>query len=162
MKRTLILLAPFLFTFPAMSLSTQVPVRANSDQKKMLAAADPKLAANKRLAYDFRREALEGGHLDLAEKYLAEDYIQHNPNVPTGRAGFVKFFSAFTKPVAIEPTIKAPLVSIVAEGNLVALSFVQEETDPRDSSKKYTTTSFDMFRIEEGKIAEHWDSSLKR
>lgn len=27
--------------------------------------------------------------------------------------------------------------------------------------KKYTTTWFDMFRIEEGKIAEHWDSALK-
>ncbi len=112
--------------------------------------------------YDFRREALEGGHLDLAEKYLAEEYIQHNPNVPTGRAGFVKFFSAFTKPVGIEPAIKAPLVSIVAEGNLVVLSFVQEETDPRDSSKKCATASFDMFRVEAGKIAKRWDSSLKQ
>jgi predicted SnoaL-like aldol condensation-catalyzing enzyme len=162
MKHARLLLVLFLFAFPAMSLSAQVPVRAHPDQKKLLAAADPKLAANKRLVYDFWREVLEGGHLDLAEKYLAEDYIQHNPNVPTGRAGFVKFFSAFAKPVAIEPIIKAPLVSIVAEGTLVVLSFVQEETDPRDSKKKYATTSFDMFRVEAGKIAEHWDSSLKQ
>lgn len=34
------------------------------------------------------REVFEGGHLELAEKYLAESYIQHYPRVPTGRAGF--------------------------------------------------------------------------
>ena len=33
-------------------------------------------------------------HLELAPKYQAENYIQHNINVPTGREGFVKFFSA--------------------------------------------------------------------
>ena len=30
-----------------------------------------------------------------------------------------------------------------------------------DSTKKYTTTWFDMFRIENGKIAEHWDTAEK-
>jgi hypothetical protein len=44
------------------------------------------------------REVLDGGHLELAPKYQAEDYIQHNPNVPRGRAGFVEFFSKFAKP----------------------------------------------------------------
>jgi hypothetical protein len=36
------------------------------------------------------REVIESRHTEPAEKYRAEDYIQHNPNVPTGRAAFVR------------------------------------------------------------------------
>ena len=140
----------------------QVAVQANLDQERLVASADPRLAANKRLVYDFWREVFEGGHMDLAEKYMAESYIQHNPTVPTGRAAFVDFFSKFAKPKPIESKIKAPLVSIVAEGDYVVLSFVREVADPADPAKKYTTTWFDMFRIENGKIAEHWDGAQKK
>jgi len=139
----------------------QVAVTAANDQDALLRSADPQRAANKRLVYDFWRSVLEGGHLELADKYLAEGYVQHNPMVPTGRAGFVKFFSAFAKPHPIEPRVKAPLVSIVAEGDLVVMSFVQDATDPKDQSK-YTTTWFDMFRVENGRIAEHWDPATRR
>lgn len=131
------------------------------DQKTMLYSKDPQLAKNKKLVYDFWREVLEGGHLNLAAKYLLPTYIQHNPNVPTGRQGFINFFSKFAKPLTIQATVKAPLISIVAEGNLVVLSFKDEHPDPKAKGKKYTTTWFDMLRIENGKIAEHWDSALK-
>jgi predicted SnoaL-like aldol condensation-catalyzing enzyme len=139
----------------------QVGVGAAPDQEKLLASADPKLAANKRLVYDFWREVFEGAHMELADKYMAESYIQHNPNVPTGRAAFVEFFQRVRKPAPIEPRIKAPLVAIVAEGDFVVLSFAREHADAKDAMKKYTTTWFDMFRIENGKIAEHWDPALK-
>lgn len=140
---------------------SQVAVIPNPDQDQLLQSSDPKAAANKRLVYDFWREVFEAGHLELAGKYMSETYIQHNPNVATGRAAFVEFFQKFKKPMPIEPRIKAPLVSIVAEGDFVVLSFVSEQTDPKDSTKKYTTTWFDMFRIENGKIAEHWDPATK-
>ena len=107
------------------------------------------------------REFLEAGHLEFAEKYFTETYMQHNPNAPTGRKALVDFFSKFSQPRSIADTIKGPLVSIVAEGDLVTLSFVRELPDPADSTKKYTTTWFDMFRIENGKIAEHWDTAEK-
>jgi predicted SnoaL-like aldol condensation-catalyzing enzyme len=142
------------------SSEAQVPVEASPNQALLLQSQDPQLAANKRLVSDFWREVLEAGHLDLAEKYLTETYIQHNPNVPTGRAGFIQYFSAFAKAKPIQPHIQAPLVSIVAEGDMVVLSFVQKINNPKDPSKKATTTWFDMFRIENGKIAEHWDSAL--
>lgn len=140
----------------------QVPVSAASDHAALLASPDPKLAENKRLVYDFWREVFEAGHMELAEKYMAETYIQHNPNVPTGRAAFVDFFTKFKKPRAIEPKVAAPLVAIAAEGNLVILSFAREFADPKDSAKKYTTTWFDMFRVEGGKIAEHWDAAVRQ
>ncbi len=140
----------------------QVAVTPNANHEQMLASSDEKAARNKKLVYDFWREVFEAGHMELAEKYMTESYIQHNPNVPTGRAAFIEFFQRFVKPKPIEPRVKAPLVAIVADGDYVVLSFVSEQPDPKDSTKKYTTTWFDMFRIENGKIAEHWDPALKR
>jgi predicted SnoaL-like aldol condensation-catalyzing enzyme len=140
----------------------QVAVQANPNHELLLASADARVAANKRLVYDFWREVFEAGHMELADKYMAESYAQHNPNVPTGRAAFVEFFSKFVKPKPIEPRVKAPLVAIVGDGDLVVLSFLREDADPKDAAKKYTTTWFDMFRVEGGKIAEHWDASPKR
>ncbi len=147
--------------FAAAAAHAQVPVTPAASPDALLASADPALAANKKLVADFWREVLEGGHLELADKYLAEGYIQHNPNVPTGRAGFVAFFGRFAKAKPIQPRIAAPLVSIVAERDLVILSFVQDSKDPKDGSKK-TTTWFDMFRVENGRIAEHWDCAPRQ
>ena len=140
----------------------QAAVQPAADQQVFLASSDARVAANKRLVYDFWREVFEGGHMELADKYMAESYIQHNPNVPSGRAAFVDFFTKMRKPAPIEPRIKAPLVAIVAEGDLVVLSFAREGVDPKDATRKFSTTWFDMFRIENGKIAEHWDPAQKQ
>jgi predicted SnoaL-like aldol condensation-catalyzing enzyme len=153
---------PALLLFVAASATAQVPVVPQANHETMLASADAQLASNKRFVYDFWREVFEGGHMELAPKYMAEGYIQHNPNVPTGRAAFVDFFSKNIPPQPIEARIKAPLVAILADGDLVVLVFRRELDDPKDSAKKYTTTWFDMFRLENGKIAEHWDPAVKR
>jgi predicted SnoaL-like aldol condensation-catalyzing enzyme len=146
----------------ASAAPAQVAVQPAADQQALLASGDARLAANKRLVYDFWREVFEGAHMEYADKYMAESYIQHNPNVPSGRAAFVDFFSRMRKPVPIEARIKAPLVAVVAEGDLVVLSFAREGVDPKDASKKFSTTWFDMFRLENGKIAEHWDPAQKQ
>ena len=139
----------------------QVPVAPNPDHEAMLRHADPKLAANKRFVYDFWREVFEAAQMELAPKYMTEGYIQHNPRVPTGRQAFIDFFSKVRKPSPIEPRVKAPLVAMLADGDLVTMVFVREYPEPSDASKKYTTTWFDMFRIVDGKIAEHWDPAVK-
>lgn len=145
------------------SAFAQTPVTANPEQASLLASSDPTLAANKRLVYDFWREVFESGQVALVDKYVAESYIQHNPNVPNGRAALVGFVSRrHPAPQPVVDRVKAPLVSIVAERDLVILSFVREYPDPKDASQKYTTTWFDMFRIENGKIVEHWDSALRQ
>ena len=152
MKKILLLFIPAFFACAAAFAQSQ---------KSMLYSKDPRLAKNKRLVYDFWRTVLEGGHLDQAPKYMMESYMQHNPNVPTGRQGFLDFFSKFAKPRPIVDTIQGPLIAIVAEGDRVMLSFKEVHPDPKDKTKTYVTTGFDMLRIENGKIAEHWDSALK-
>ena len=130
-------------------------------QQSMLYSKDPELAKNKKIVYDFWRSVLQAGHLEMAPQYMMVNYIQHNPNVPTGRQGFIDFFSKFRKPAPIVDTIRGPLIAIIAEGDRVILSFKAVYRDPADTSKRYTTTSFEMLRVENGKIAEHWDSALK-
>jgi predicted SnoaL-like aldol condensation-catalyzing enzyme len=152
MKKKLILIG-FAFIFAASCFA--------QSQKQMLYSNDPQLAKNKKIVYDFWRSVLEGGHLELAPQYMQETYIQHNPNVPTGRQGFIDFFSKFAKAKPIVDTIQGPLIAIVAEGDRVILSFKSVHPDPKDANKKYTTTSFEMLRVENGKVVEHWDSALK-
>jgi predicted SnoaL-like aldol condensation-catalyzing enzyme len=160
-KKTFAVLALLCAIVAPLPACAQVDVQPNTNHEQMLSDPIPKLAANKRLVYDFWREVLEAGHMELAEKYMAESYIQHNPTVPTGRAAFVDFFSKALKPKPIEAQIKTPLVAIVADGDLVVLCFASKHTDPKDPTKKYTTSWFDMFRVENGKIAEHWDPDTK-
>ncbi|KAA6459539.1 hypothetical protein DYQ86_15560 [Acidobacteria bacterium AB60] len=108
------------------------------------------------------REVIESRHTELASKYQAEDYIQHNPNVPTGRAAFVKFFSSLGPAVDPIPSqLVHPPVVEGAKANFVWLIFEHEGRDPKDASQPIYGYSFDLVRIENGKVQEHWDSARK-
>ena len=141
-------------------LFAALPVVPAKNPAAMLKSSDPKLAANKKIAYDFYRIVLGGLRLDQAEKYMKDDYIQHNPNADTGIRGFKEFFVKLGGPKPIPDTL-SNLVAIQAEGDYVTLSFVREYDDPVNKGQKYTSTWFDMFRIENGRIAEHWDPATK-
>ena len=139
-----------------------LPVVPAADQAALLKSSDPKLAANKKIAYDFFRVVLRGFRLDQADKYMTNDYMQHNPNAETGMDGFKAYFNAIMpKQLPAIPETLPGLVAVQAEGDYVTLSFVREYDDPAAAGKKYTTTWFDMFRIVNGKIVEHWDSAMK-
>lgn len=136
----------------------QEAVTAHPNQLALLESADPALAANKKLVFDFWVKVFEGRDVSLAPAMLTEAYLQHNPNVPSGRAGFIAFISSLKKP-ATEPTEIPNLVMMTAERDIVTLAFRVERKHPKKEGETYTTTWFDMFRIEDGKIAEHWDSA---
>ena len=139
----------------------QVPPTAAPDQAALLQSPDPKLAANKKLVFDMWRAIIQGAHTELAPQYFTESYIQHNPNVATGRDAMVAYMKA-TRPVRpIAPNITFPVIAIMAEGDLVMVATVSYAPDPENPGRKYAGTHFDMFRIEGGKIAEHWDSVAK-
>src|SRR5512141_2855909 len=91
-----------------------LPVVPAKDQAALLKSNDPKLAANKKLSYDFFRIVLRARHLDQAEKFMTDDYIQHNPNAETGFNGFKEFFTRLGPPQTIEATVPG-LVAIQAE-----------------------------------------------
>jgi predicted SnoaL-like aldol condensation-catalyzing enzyme len=141
-----------LFGVPVLA---QLPVEIHRNQPELLPSTEPSLAANKKLVYDFWREILQAHHVERAPEYLAEHYVQHNPTLPTGRAAFMDFVRQLPRQ-PVKATIDE-LVSIVAERDLVLLAFRRELPDLENEGQTYTTTWFEMFRIENGKIVEHWD-----
>ncbi|MGH8328379.1 MAG: nuclear transport factor 2 family protein, partial [Steroidobacteraceae bacterium] len=85
------------------------PPQAAPDQAALLHSPDPRLAANKRLVFDMWRAIIQAGHTELAPQYFTLDYIQHNPNVASGRDALVEYMRA-TRPVRpIEPRITFPV-----------------------------------------------------
>ena len=139
----------------------QAPPTGVSDQLALLRSPDARLAANKRLVFDMWRAIIQGGHTELAPRYFTRDYIQHNPNVATGRDAMVAYMRQ-TRPVRpIEPRMTFPVIAMVAENDMVVVATVSYAADPQNPSRKYAGTHFDMFRIAHGKIAEHWDSVPK-
>lgn len=140
----------------------QEKVTAAADAEKLFTSPDPKLNANKQVVYKILRDLLEAHNWDKAGEYLTEEYIQHNPNAASGRAGVVKYFTEVLKmkPLPIPKKLeKTKVVSVVAEGDLVVVSFVREMKDSKNAP--YTTTWFDMWRIKDGKATQHWDPAIK-
>src|SRR5438132_8541025 len=90
-----------------------------------------------------------------APRFLRPNYIQHNPKVPTGLNGFMDTFRArFAQPLPAD--YKRELLNIVAENDLVVI-YVRQTWTSRDG-KHHQALGFDMFRVQDGKIAEHWDA----
>ncbi len=132
-------------------------VAGHPEPLSLLASDDPTLAANKRLVFDLWRGIVNAGHVELADELLAEGYIQHSPVLPTGRAAFKQIFSAVPRLEQIPELVSPPLVALVAEGPYVVMALAETVPDP-DGAGSYTTTHFNLFRIENGRLAEHWHS----
>ncbi len=131
-------------------------VIAHPDPLVLLKDADAGLAANKRLAFNMWRSIVNAGQVDVADALLRDDYIQHSPMLPTGRTAFKAVFSALQRrevPALVSP----PLVTIIAERDLVVMAMREELKEPAGEGR-YATTHFNLFRVEGGKLAEHWHS----
>jgi predicted SnoaL-like aldol condensation-catalyzing enzyme len=139
----------------------QVPPVAAPDQAALLKHDDARLAANKKLVYDMYRAIVQGGHTEMAPQFFTESYIQHNPNVASGRDALVAYIKGTRPARPIQPTMTFPLITLMAEGDLVLVATVSYSPDPDKPGTKYAGTHFDLYRVENGKIAEHWDSVPK-
>lgn len=153
----------FLTALMGLSLSAQERVVGATHPDRLFRSPDPKLNANKQVVYHIIRDLLEANHWELASQYLTDEYIQHNPNAKSGREGVVRFFTEVmkVKPQPIADRLKMPVVSVVAEGDLVTVAYPREVKDPKDPSKSYSTTWFDMWRIKDGRADEHWDPATR-
>lgn len=140
--------------------SAQAPVVGAADPERLFHSPDRRLNANKQVVLHIVRDLLEAGHWKDAPKYLTLRYLQHNPNVASGLAPVMSFFSGMPeRPLPKPDAWRTKVVSVVAEGDLVVVATVRELPHPTEAGKTYTTTWFDMWRIKDGKADEHWDGA---
>ena len=137
----------------------QEPVKPADDVEALFKDKNKKLNEMKQAAYHIEKDLLQCNHWDEADKWLTERYIQHNPLVTSGRAPVVKFFGSRPKAATCDK-LTAPVVAVLAEGDLVTVVTVANRKDSKGNP--YTTTWFDMWRIVDGKADEHWDPQMKQ
>ncbi|WP_394940231.1 nuclear transport factor 2 family protein [Psychromicrobium sp. YIM B11713] len=117
--------------------------------------ADPatlRAEKNKQLAQDFYRLAFDQRKPDeAAAEYLGSSYLQHNPGIADGAAGFVKGIEAL---LAQSPELTTVRHRVFAQGDLVGMqsSMTLKAGGPEQAV-------MDIFRFDtDGKIVEHWDA----
>jgi predicted SnoaL-like aldol condensation-catalyzing enzyme len=133
----------------------ETPTATNPSGNTMLngptTPIDPeKTSFNKELVRKFVNDILVHGRLEhLANYFNGDDYIQHNPNISNGLSGLGAALQAMKKQGI---TMKYDRIHhVYGEGNFVL-------TLSEGSLGGKATSFYDLFRVENGKIAEHWDT----
>ena len=123
---------------------------------KQPASGDEALTArNKALVRDFYTTVLIGRDVDAAPRFVRQDYIQHNPQVPTGLKGFMDTFrQRFAQKLPSD--YKRELLNVVGDKDMVVIYMRQTWTG--SDGQHHKALGFDMFRVQDGLIAEHWDA----
>ena len=146
----------------AAALAVATPVAAHDT---------PAEAANKQLVLDFYAalNAAEGSGAaqrpvrTIIEQYLSPDYVQHSdtfanlPGPGSARDKLVRMFESMPAP---PPGAMPPqsTVAVTAEGDLVMLLTSRMMPNPAGGPARPSNV-FNMFRVRDGKLAEHWDVS---
>ena len=105
--------------------------------------------ANRTLVLNFYDRFFNKHEVVQAAEVVADNYKQHNPQVPDGKAPFVSYFAGYFKE---NPQSRARIVRSATDGDLVYLH-VHSTSGPKDRGQAVV----DIFRVQGGKIVEHWD-----
>jgi predicted SnoaL-like aldol condensation-catalyzing enzyme len=123
-----------------------------------------------------------GVSMDERMNLMSPDYVQHNPafvrfmeinNIQNGRDGFKAYVDALSKLHGGGPAFGPPpgpkngpqppqgnmFYKTTADGDLVTIVHERYMPDPFKKGQFYPVYSFDTFRVQDGKLAEHWDGA---
>ncbi len=123
-------------------------------------AANNLSQANQAVVLRYMQEVINGRNLDALDEVMAEDWIAHNPGEPNGRDNLKQFFGGM---FAQFPEIHADVKRVIAAGDIVVVQS-HYTSSPQHRGNDWAPGSgavVDIFRLEDGKIAEHWDVSQR-
>lgn len=136
----------FALSFALLSSSCSGQDHSSSEPEKKVEMETP---SPKTIAKDGMDAIFRTHDLEAVNTLLTDDYIQHNPGVPTGKDPILGFV-----PILKESGTTFKTHRVIQDGNLVAMHNTYDNAQPFGAEK---IVSFDVFRIENGKLAEHWD-----
>jgi predicted SnoaL-like aldol condensation-catalyzing enzyme len=99
---------------------------------------------NKELVIKAVTEVFINGDATALDKYWSENYVQHNPQIPNGREALKQLLSG-------GGNMKYEMGLVVADGDFVMVHARITGFGPKP------LIAVDIFRVKEGKLAEHWD-----
>jgi predicted SnoaL-like aldol condensation-catalyzing enzyme len=108
-------------------------------------AYDDRPRRNKALVLEAMTSLFQRHDASAVERLYARDYIQHNPDIPQGRDALQAIVANLSEAVHYEPGL------MIAEGEFVAIH------GRIQGWAEVPQIVVDIFRIEEGRLAEHWD-----
>ncbi|HJS21674.1 MAG TPA: nuclear transport factor 2 family protein [Steroidobacteraceae bacterium] len=107
-------------------------------------------AKNKAMVIEFYNMIFQQHKVrEALAKYVGDRYIQHNPLAPNGTEALINFMEPY---FAKNPTARSEIKRAVAEGDLVWL-----HVHAKSSETDRGLAVVDIFRVENGKVVEHWD-----
>ena len=132
----------------------ETSVKSNPSGHTMLDGAKKledvtKTEENKTVVTNFVNDILVNGRMEkLASYFNGDNYIQHNPNISDGLSGLGKALEYMASQGVT--MVYTKVHKVLGEGNFVL-------TVSEGSFADQHTSFYDLFRVENGKIAEHWD-----
>jgi predicted SnoaL-like aldol condensation-catalyzing enzyme len=140
------------------SVRAQEPVVAAADPEALFTDTDPVKHANKQVVLHILRELLQCNYWEQADRWLTERYLQHNPNVQSGRDNVLEYFRGLPRAEKCDK-LTMPIVTVLTSGDIVGVVARMEYDDPRNEGQKYTSIWYDQWRIVDGRADEHWDTA---
>lgn len=114
------------------------------------AVTNEQIEINKETVMKFYDSAINQKDFAAASKYLGTRYRQHNPNAADGPEG-LKAYIEFLRDKY--PNAHSEIKRVLADGDYIILHVHSiRKPDTRGSA------IFDLFKLENGKIVEHWDT----
>jgi steroid delta-isomerase-like uncharacterized protein len=104
----------------------------------------------------------EQGNIDLLERLLAPDYVNHSPatpDLPTGPEGVKGVVAMFRSGM---PDLRVIVEDMIAEGDKVATRYTLEGTHEGElfgvppTGQRLSIKSISVERVLDGKIRDHW------
>jgi len=117
------------------------------------------IADNKKLVETLVKSVFQNHDFSLLNEIMRDDYIHHGDGPPQWKAGFIKIHEQFIKAI---PDFRYNIKKIIAEDDTVMMYSNVTGTHKGEwlgnppTGNKINYDVVDIFRIENGKIAEHW------
>ena len=102
---------------------------------------------NKQMIAEYYHLALNDKNFPAARAYIGASYTQHNPEIENGPEGLAHFVEWAKKEL---PDLRVDFIRMIADGDFVLMH-------NRGNNSPGTKAVVDIFRIEQGKVVEHWD-----
>lgn len=103
------------------------------------------IQANKRIVLESITSIFQRRDVSVVEKNFAQDYKQHNPSIPSGRAAIPALVAQLPEGFSYEPGL------VTAEGEYVMVHGRYVGWGPKPM------VAVDIFRVVDGQLVEHWD-----